>query len=70
MDLARVLSGQETEQLSDQLKTHEEKTGNQVAVLILPSLEGEPVEEYSHRVATTWKLGQKSTENGVCCSSR
>ena len=65
VDLARVLSGQETEQLSDQLKTHEEKTGNQVAVLILPSLEGEPVEAYSHRVATTWKLGQKGTDNGV-----
>ena len=65
MDLAHVLSGQETEQLSDQLKTHEEKTGNQVAVLILPSLEGEPLEAYSHRVATTWKLGQKGTDNGV-----
>src|SRR5690349_11417410 len=65
VDLARILSGQGTEQLSDQLKTHEEKTGNQVAVLILPSLKGEPLEEYSHRVATTWKLGQKGTDNGV-----
>jgi len=65
VDLARVLSGQDTEHLSDQLKAHEEKTGNQVAVLILPSLEGEPLEAYSHRVATTWKLGQKGTDNGV-----
>src|SRR6476619_6150175 len=65
VDLARVLSGQDTEQLSDQLKAHEEKTGNQVAVLILPSLDGEPLEAYSHRVATTWKLGQKGTDNGV-----
>ena len=39
VDLARVLSIQDTEHLSDQLKAHEEKTGNQVAVLILPSLE-------------------------------
>jgi uncharacterized protein len=65
VDLARVLPGSESAQLSDQLKAHEEKTGNQVAVLILPSLEGEPLEEYSHRVATTWKLGQKGTDNGV-----
>jgi uncharacterized protein len=65
VDLAHVLSGQETAQLSDQLKAHEEKTGNQVAVLILPSLEGEPLEEFSHRVATTWKLGQTGTDNGV-----
>jgi len=33
--------------------------------LTLPSLEGEPLEEFSHRVATTWKLGQKGTDNGV-----
>jgi uncharacterized protein len=65
VDLARVLPAQDADQLTAQLKAHEEKTGNQVAVLILPSLEGEPLEEYSHRVATTWKLGQKGTDNGV-----
>jgi uncharacterized protein len=65
VDLAHVLPAQDMQQLNDQLQTHEEKTGNQVAVLILPSLEGEPLEEYSHRVATTWKLGQKGTDNGV-----
>src|SRR5512144_1119145 len=65
VDLARVLPAQDADQLAAQLKAHEEKTGNQVAVLILPSLEGESLEEYSHRVATTWKLGQKGTDNGV-----
>jgi uncharacterized protein len=65
VDLAHVLPAQDTQQLSDQLKVHEENTGNQVAVLILPSLEGEPLEEFSHRVATTWKLGRKGTDNGV-----
>ena len=65
VDLAHVLPADLSEQLTAQLTAHEEKTGNQVAVLILPSLEGEPLEEYSHRVATTWKLGQKSADNGV-----
>ena len=65
VDLAHVLPAEDSQQLSDRLKAHEEKTGNQVAVLILPSLEGEPLEEYSHRVSTTWKLGQKGTDNGV-----
>ena len=65
VDLARVLPASDSAQLSDQLKAHEEKTSNQVVVLILPSLEGEALEEYSHRVATTWKLGQKGTDNGV-----
>ena len=65
VDLARALPAQDSEQLSARLEAHEQQTGNQVAVLILPSLEGEPVEEYSHRVATTWRLGRKGTDNGV-----
>ena len=65
VDLAHVLPAHDSDQLTAQLKAHEDKTSNQVAVLIIPSLEGESVEEYSHRVATTWKLGQKGTDNGV-----
>ncbi len=65
VDLAHILSVSDAEQLSTQLQAHEEKTGNQFAVLILPSLEGEALEPYSHQVATTWKLGQKGTDNGV-----
>ena len=65
VDLAGVLPAHDSEQLSARLEAHEQQTGNQVAVLILPSLEGEPLEEYSHRVATTWRLGRKGTDNGV-----
>jgi len=65
VDLAHVLSVDAAVALTSELEAHETKTSNQVAVLILPSLEGEPLEEFSHRVATTWKLGQKGTDNGA-----
>jgi uncharacterized protein len=65
VDLAGVLPAEASQHLNSQLQAHEENTGNQVAVLILPSLDGEPLEEFSHRVATTWKLGRKGTDNGV-----
>lgn len=65
VDLAHVLPTEVVASLTRDLESHETKTSNQVAVLILPSLEGEPLEEFSHRVATTWKLGQKGTDNGV-----
>jgi uncharacterized protein len=65
VDLAQVLPASVAASLVHDLEAHEVKTSNQVAVLILPSLEGEPLESFSHRVATTWKLGQKGTENGV-----
>lgn len=65
VDLAHVLPTSTVESLTAQLATHEAQSSNQVAVLVIPSLEGEPLEEFSHRVATTWKLGQKGTDNGV-----
>jgi uncharacterized protein len=65
VDLAQVLPAEVAASLVRELEAHEAKTSNQVAVLTLPSLEDEPLESFSHRVATTWKLGQKGTENGV-----
>jgi len=65
VDLAHVLPPNTIESLTARLKAHEETTSNQVTVLVLPSLEEEPLESFSHRVATTWKLGQKGTDNGV-----
>ena len=65
VDLAQVLPAEVAASLVRELEAHEAKTSNQVAVLTLPSLEDEPLETFSHRVATTWKLGQKGTENGV-----
>ena len=65
VDLAHVLPANVAASLTRDLEAHETKTSNQIAVLILPSLDGEPLESFSHRVGTTWKLGQKGTENGV-----
>src|SRR5207244_7554956 len=65
VDTAHLVTPDLAASLSQELAAHERRTGNQVAVLTLPSLQGEPLEEFSHRVATTWKLGQKGTDNGV-----
>jgi uncharacterized protein len=65
VDLAHVLPNSTVESLTAQLAAHETRSSDQVAVLIIPSLGGESPEEFSHRVATTWKLGQKGTDNGV-----
>ncbi len=65
VDLAHVLPPATIELLSNELQAHEAKTSNQVAVLIVPSLEDEPLFDFSHRVATSWKLGRQGTDNGV-----
>ena len=65
VDLGHLLPDDVAESLGRELAEHEGRTGNQVVVLTIPSLEGESLEEYSHRVATTWKLGGKGVDNGV-----
>ncbi len=64
-DLAGLLSSQTVQQLESRLEQLEEATGAQVAVLTLPSLEGEPLEDYSIRVVETWELGRKGIDDGV-----
>jgi uncharacterized protein len=65
-DEAHVLSAETVESLELSLKQHEDSTTNQIAVLVIPSLEGEVLEEYSLRVAhNEWKLGTSNNDNGV-----
>jgi len=64
-DNAGMLSFEVIRELGALLKAHEDSTSNQIVVLTVASLEGEVLEEYSYKVATTWKLGQKGKDNGV-----
>ena len=64
-DDAKILSPAFVNQLEQQLKTYEDSTSNQIAVLTVPSLEGEVIEEYTLKVSEHWKLGQAKNDNGV-----
>ena len=65
VDTAEILKPETRKQLGEQLRQHEQKTTHQVAVLTVPTLDGESVEEYAVRVFEQWKLGQKGKDNGV-----
>ena len=64
-DEAKLLSQQAVDEIERQLKVYEDSTSNQIAILIINSLEGEVLEEYTLRVAEKWKLGQKDKDNGI-----
>jgi uncharacterized protein len=51
--------------LEGELEAIERASGAQVAVLTVPSLEGENLEDFSLRVAEAWQLGQAGVDNGV-----
>lgn len=65
VDLADLLPADLETTLSADLQAHEMRTTNQVVVLTVPSLQGDSLEDFSHRAATTWALGHKGTDNGV-----
>jgi uncharacterized protein len=65
-DDAHILSGPAIDELEMILTRHEDSTSNQIAIYIISSLEGEPIEQLSLRVAhDEWKLGQAKNDNGV-----
>jgi uncharacterized protein len=64
-DLAGVLSADSKQRIEEELRRIEEEKGAQVAVLVIPALEGESLEEYSLRVAETWKLGRGRFDDGA-----
>jgi uncharacterized protein len=64
-DYAAMIPQKVQDAITATLTDLEKKTGAQVAVLTVDSLDGEPLEDYSMKVAETWKLGQKGKDNGV-----
>ena len=65
VDNAEILKPATRDAISAKLKAHEQATGDQIAILTLPTLDGEPIEEYAVKVFENWKLGQKGKDNGV-----
>ena len=64
-DYAGMISPVTTQNLESVLTEFETTDSTQIVVLTIPSLEGEPLEEYSIRVAETWMIGQKEHDNGA-----
>jgi len=64
-DLAGVLSAADLASLDGTLAAYEQSSTNQLVVLIVPSLQGESIEDFSLKVAVANKIGQKGKDNGA-----
>jgi uncharacterized protein len=65
VDNAKILSAEDAARISALLEAHERSTGQQFAVLTVPSLEGQAIEQFSIRVVDAWKLGKKGKDDGL-----
>jgi len=64
-DKIGMLTENQRDTLEKVLKEYEERTGSQIAILLISKTEPEAIEQYSIRVFDTWKLGRKGVDDGV-----
>lgn len=64
-DESGTLTSGEISTLSQKLREFDNKTSTQIVVYMIQSLEGESLEDVSHRIAEKNKIGKKGKDNGV-----
>jgi uncharacterized protein len=64
-DRAGLLDNSDRQRLEQALEQLYRSGGSQIAVLTIPSLEGEAIEGFSIKVVDKWKLGTTKGDNGV-----
>src|SRR5882724_3999315 len=65
VDQTGTLSSDDVASLQQTLRDFEARKGSQIAVLIVPTTAPETIEQYSLRVAETWKIGRKKIDDGA-----
>ncbi|HXZ95765.1 MAG TPA: YgcG family protein [Burkholderiales bacterium] len=64
-DLTATLSREQQARLEQELQNFEARKGSQLAVLIVPTTQPETIEQFSIRVADSWKLGRRGIDDGA-----
>jgi len=65
-DYANVVTAATAARLNSTLEAHERQTSDQIVVAVFAKMKSDaPIKDYTLRVANSWKVGQKSKNNGV-----
>ena len=65
VDLTHTLSPAAQARIDASLADLERRKGSQIAVLIVPTTDGEDLAQFGIRVAEAWKLGRKGVDDGA-----
>ncbi|MGB7042358.1 MAG: TPM domain-containing protein, partial [Xanthobacteraceae bacterium] len=65
VDQANIMTPESRSELETKLKDLEDKSGIQLVVATVKSLQGGDIETYANELFRTWKLGQAQKNNGV-----
>ena len=64
-DQAGILSESERQALEQKLVALDDSSSNQIAVVLIKTLNDRPIEEYATKLFREWGIGNKKTNNGV-----
>lgn len=64
-DYAKIIRDNDEREIEEYLAGIEEASGIQIAVLTMPSLDGEDISSFGIRVADKWQLGDEEKDNGA-----
>ena len=64
-DFSGTLSEQQTAALEQKLVAYDDSTSTQIAIVILKSLGGYPIEDYTFELGTRWGIGRDKKDNGI-----
>jgi uncharacterized protein len=65
VDQTGTLSSGDVASLNQTIRDFETRKGSQIAVLIVPTTDGEAIEQFSLRAAEAWKIGRKKIDDGA-----
>jgi uncharacterized protein len=65
VDEVGVLPPPAIDRLTAELAAHEQRTGQQVVVAVVKSLQGRPIEDYGYQLGRAWGIGQKDKNTGA-----
>jgi uncharacterized protein len=64
-DYTNTLNPQEKAALENKLVAFNDSSSTQIAIVILNSLDGYPIDDYARRLAQSWGIGEKKKNNGA-----
>ena len=64
-DLAGLMQAGEADALEQKLVAYNDSTSSQIAVVTVPTLEGDDVANYAQRLYESWGIGRKGKNNGI-----
>ena len=64
-DLARLMQPAEAEALERKLVAYDDRTSSQIAVVTVPSLDGNDIADYAQKLYEAWGIGRKGKNNGI-----